>query len=76
MIEVGQLRRWKEDVEFGNSMRSDIFLVSTHIGKFYPQGARHLVLEDHWDIMANGSIHSGWSSSLLEELSEAVHGTQ
>lgn len=76
MIEVGQLRRWKEDVEFGNSMRSDIFLVSTQIGKFYPQGTRHLVLEDHWDIMANGYIHSGWSSSLLEELSEAVHGTQ
>lgn len=73
MIEVGQLRRWKEDVAMGRA--ADIFLVSTHIGKFYPQGTRHLTLEDHWDIMANGAIHSGWSSSLLEELSEAVHGT-
>ena len=76
MIELGQLRCWKEDVEFGNSTRRDIFLVSNHIGKFYPQGARHLTLEDHWDIMVGGAIHSGWSSSLLEELSEAVHGAQ
>ena len=76
MIELGQLRCWKEDVEFGNSTRRDIFLVSNHIGKFYPQGARHLTLVDHWRIMADREIQSGWPTSLIEELSEVIDGTQ
>ena len=69
VIEPGQLRRWKED------FNGDIFLVVRHMGKFYPQGGRAGdPLEDHWQIMMEETIHSGWSSSLLEELSEAVHG--
>jgi hypothetical protein len=74
MIELGQLRRWKKG--FVMRSKSRVFLVSNHVGKFYPQGARHLVLEDHWDIVDDGNLLSGWSSSLLEELSEAVDGAQ
>ena len=81
MIELGQLRRWKKDFvmrskSMGIPGESRVFLVSNYTGKFYPQGARHLALEDHWDIVDDGNLQGGWSSSLLEELSEAVDGAQ
>ncbi len=31
---------------------------------------------DHWRIMADREIQSGWPASLIEDLSEAVDGTQ
>ena len=71
MIELGQLRRWT-DPGYGTGA----FLIVKHIGKFHPQGSRHLVLEDHWELMEDGELHTGWSSSLLEDLSEAVSGAQ
>jgi hypothetical protein len=73
MIELGQLRRWKEDLDVKGG--DVVFIVVSHVGKFYPQGARRLALEDHWTIMAGGTIHSGWSSSLLEHHSEVVDET-
>ena len=81
MIELGQLRRWKKDFvmrskSMGIPGESRVFLVSNHTGKSHPQGARHLALEDHWDIVDDGNLQGGWSSSLLEELSEAVDGAQ
>ena len=82
MIELGQLRRWKKDFvmrskSMGIPGESRVFLVSNHVGKFYPQGApRQAMMEDHWDIVDDGNLQGGWSSSLLEELSEAVDGAQ
>ena len=71
MIELGQLRRWTVDFE------SSVFLVASHMGKFYPHGSKAGdPLEDHWQIMMGETIHSGWSSSLIEDLSEAVDGAQ
>lgn len=71
VIELGQLRRWKRDFE------SCVFLVASHMGKFHPQGSRAGdSLEDHWQIMMGDAIHSAWSTSLLEDLSEAVDGVQ
>ena len=80
MIELGQLRRWKEDFDMrGKSMRirgeAGVFLVASHMGKFYANGSRAGdPPEDHWQIMMGETIHSGWSSSLLEDISEAVSG--
>lgn len=82
MIELGQLRRWKEDfAPRVQSMRTrgeaGVFLVASHMGKFYANGSRAGdPPEDHWQIMMGEAIHSGWSSSLLEDISEVVDGTQ
>jgi len=47
-------------------------MVTEYKGKFYPAGIQSFVLEDYWDILENGRLDSGWSSSLLAELSEVI----
>ena len=82
MIELGQLRRWKEDFvmrskSIGIPGESRVFLVMSHMGKFHAQGSRAgAPAEDHWQIMMDELVQSGWSSSLLEDLSEVVNGAQ
>lgn len=66
-IEPGQLRQWT-DPSYG----AGVFMVTEYKGKFYPAGLQNFVLEDYWDILENGRLESGWSSSLLTELSEVV----
>jgi hypothetical protein len=72
MIEVGQLRRWTIPDE-----KTGVFLIVENVGQFYPVGlSGHGVLEDYWDLIEDGELHTGWSSSLLEDISEAVNGAQ
>jgi ribosome-binding protein aMBF1 (putative translation factor) len=47
-------------------------MVTGYKGKFYPAGLQNFLLEDYWDILENGRLDSGWSSSLLAELSEVI----
>lgn len=71
MIEVGQLRRWKEDeapAPTGN------FLVIRNQGRFIPMGGRG-AKEDHWEILYLDGIEAGWGSTLLEDVSEAVENS-
>ena len=69
MIEVGQLRRWKED---GISNATGNFLVIRHQGRFIPIGFGRGDEEDHWEILFEDNIEVGWGTTLLEEVSEAV----
>ena len=71
MIEVGQLRRWTDPTG-----GTGVFLVIERTGKFYRQGSRTNEMVDHWRIMADREIQSGWPASLLEELSEVIDGAQ
>ena len=78
MIEVGQLRRWNDPHMIDGA--TDVFLVIENLGLFFRadgaiDGTFREVTEDHWRVLHDGKLHSGWSNSLLEELSEVVHGT-
>lgn len=78
MIETGQLRRWNDPHMIDGGI--DVFLVIENLGLFLRpgdviDGTFSEVTEEHWRVIHDGKIHSGWSSSLLEELSEVVHGT-
>ncbi len=70
MIEPGQLRKWKEDVE---GVAGD-FLVVRSQGKFVPSGATHKdKKQDHWELLTVDGPMTGWSDELLNTLSEPVN---
>ena len=70
MIEPGQLRRWKEDVEGVEGS----FLVLRSQGKFYPPGHRPGdKVQEHWELLTIDGPMTGWSDELLYELSEPIN---
>jgi len=70
MIEPGQLRRWKEDVD---GVAGD-FLVLRSQGKFLPPGSRRTdKKQDHWEILTVDGPMNGWSDGLLDTLSEPIN---
>ena len=73
MIEPGQLRRWKEDVE---GVSGD-FLVLRSQGKFLPPGSRRTdKKQDHWEILTTDGPGTGWYDDLLNNLSEPINETR
>jgi hypothetical protein len=70
VIEPGQLRRWKEDVD---GVAGD-FLVLRSQGKFLPPGSRRTdKKQDHWEILTVDGPMNGWSDELLNTLSEPIN---
>jgi hypothetical protein len=70
VIEPGQLRRWKEDVD---GIEGD-FLVLRSQGKFFPMGMRRTDgKQDHWELLTVDGHMTGWSDELLNTLSEPIN---
>jgi hypothetical protein len=70
VIEPGQLRRWKEDVD---GIAGD-FLVLRSQGKFFPMGMRRTDgKQGHWEILTVDGPMTGWSDELLNTLSEPIN---
>ena len=59
----GQLRKWHHTVEG----QSDFFVAVRRIGKFIPNGSRAGASRtDHWDLLHDGHISTGWPEDLIE----------
>lgn len=70
MIEPGQLRKWKEDVD---GITGD-FLVLRSQGKFLPPGSRRTdKKQDHWELLTVDGHMTGWTDDLLNTLSEPIN---
>lgn len=63
-VHLGQLRKWHHPVEG----QSDFFVVVRRIGKFVPNGSRTgNSRTDHWELLHDGQISTGWPEDLIEE---------
>jgi len=70
VIEPGQLRKWKEDVD---GITGD-FLVLRSQGKFLPPGSRRTdKKQDHWELLTVDGHMTGWTDDLLNTLSEPIN---
>ena len=56
----GQLRKWHHTVEG----QSDFFVAVRRIG--HPRGRRGGPWTDHWDLLHDGQISTGWPEDLIE----------
>jgi len=77
-VHLGQLRKWHHPVEG----QSDFFVVVRRIGKFVPNGSRtgyRLAASsrtDHWELLHDGQISTGWPEDLIEEESVLCNEVQ
>jgi hypothetical protein len=63
-VHLGQLRKWHHPVEG----QSDYFIVVRRIGKFVPNGSRAGASRtDHWELLYDGQISTGWPEDLIME---------
>ena len=63
-VHLGQLRKWHHPVEG----QSDFFVVVRRIGKFVPNGSRAGASRiDHWELLHDGQISTGWPEDLIME---------
>lgn len=63
-VHLGQLRKWHHPVEG----QSDFFVTVRRIGKFIPNGSgAGNPQTDHWDLLHDGRISTGWPEDLIEE---------
>ena len=65
-IRVGQLRKFKQN-QF--EMSDKIFLICEYVGDFYPQGGQSSAKVQHWKILVDGQISTGWTDAMLKSYS-------
>lgn len=77
MVAAGQIRRWTMPAGYASGFNSEHFLVVREMGKFYPPGGRRgEEMVAHWELLADGELLPGWSTTLLERESVPLSDEQ